>query len=164
MGWEIVKLIFCFVIFCVILWGAYAVSKWLASRSTIGFSSKYMKIIDRTQLSKDSFLCIAQIGQRYFLIGTSADGINLLTELSEDDLELLQNNAEYDNPIDSVKNLLYNAVGRVKGKKNGEDNTDFYNIFKSEQDSAVDKLIRESRDKTDRLKRRRSDEDENDES
>lgn len=149
---DIFRLIFCFISFCAVLWGAYIASKWLASRSAVNFSAKFMKIIDRVQLTRESFLCIIQVGERYFLAGISSGSINLLSEIFEEDLTLLPHE-EMINPLDSI----YKLFEKAKKNKNGG----FYDIFREEEENLVDRLINESRKKTDRL--RKSDEDESDE-
>lgn len=152
---DIFRLIFCFIAFCVVLWGAYAASKWLAARSAVNFSSKFMKIIDRVQLTRDAFLCIIQIGERYFLAGISSGNINLLSEIFEEDLIQMQS-VEMINPLDSIYKLFKEKDFNLKNKTGG-----FYNIFKEEEENLVDRIINESRKKTDRL--RKTDEDESDE-
>lgn len=158
---DILRLIFCFAAFCAVLWGAYIASKWFASRSVLSFSSKFMRIVDRVQLTRDAFLCIIQIGERYFLAGISSGSINLLSEISEEDLTLLQPK-ELINPIDSIYKLFEDAKNNGFKWKKEDKNNEFYNIFKEEENS-VDRIINESRKKTDRLKRRKSDEGESDE-
>ena len=169
---DIVKLIFYLIAFCAVLWGAYAASRWLAARSgPMGFSSKFMIVADRIQLTKDSFLCITQVGERYFLIGISSGGVNLLSELDEEDLVLLRDPQEFVNPVDNLREMFGNAVSKLnKNKQNTYNNArgdDFYSILKDrslgENESSVDRIINESRKRTDRLKRKKSDEDENDE-
>lgn len=170
MVWDIVRLIFGFIVFCFILWGAYIASRWLASKNIMGFPAKYMKLIDRTQLTKDSFLCIVQVGERYFLMGISGSEMNLISELFEEDLILIQNTGEISNPIDDIKKLLGDKIGNINKKvdlkKDNSEKVDFQSLFRSKTDkdfSAMDKLIEESRDKTDKLRRKKSNENENDE-
>lgn len=166
---DVFRLIFCFIAFCAILWGAYAASKWFAARSGMSFSSKFMRIVDRIPMTRDSSLCIIQIGERYFLAGISSGNINLLSELYEEDLTLLQPQ-EMLNPIDGIYRLFDEAKNNGfkqfwKRKDDDKDNDGgFYNIFKKEtEENSVDRIINESRRKTDRLKKRKSDEDESDE-
>ncbi len=59
-------------------------------------NTKYMKIIDRMNLSQDKSIAIVQVGEKYILTGVSSAGISLLKELSEEDLVQLNN--EMDSP------------------------------------------------------------------
>ncbi|MCH5185380.1 MAG: flagellar biosynthetic protein FliO [Oscillospiraceae bacterium] len=166
---DILKLIFYLIAFFAVLWGAYVASKWLAARSvSMGFSSKFMIVADRVQLTKDSFLCIVRVGERYFLVGISSGEVNLLSELYEEDLVMLRDTQELANPVDSLREMFAGAASKLKKNTDSSRENSFYNILKKQSlddvtEDSVDKIINESRKRTDRLKRKRSNEDENDE-
>jgi len=177
MGWDIIKLVLYLIVFCIILWGAYVTSKWLAGRNTIGgYSSRYMKILDKIQVSKESFFCIVQIGEKYFFAGISAGNVSLLSQLAEDDLVELRKN-DTANPMDNVTNILMGLFNRSmekkaeldekeeyerglkeykrRGSRRYDDNTDDDDNNKEcKTPLAVDKVIRKSRKKTDRFRKK----------
>ncbi len=172
MAADILKLIFCLAAFCVVLWGAYTVSKWMATRSAMGMSSRFMKIADRIPLSKDSSLCIAEIGGKYFLIGISAGNISLLSELCEEDLTPVQDTAEILNPVYAVRDAVLKFIPkRQNNNLSDKNNMDFHAFLKrhidkpeDEDTELIDKIIDESRKNTERFTRKKSGEDGNDES
>lgn len=51
-------------------------------------ASSCMKVIDRVIIGQDKSLMIVQIGERYCLIGVAQSGIQLLMELSKEEVEM----------------------------------------------------------------------------
>ncbi len=51
-------------------------------------TSSCMKVIDRVIIGQDKSLMIVQIGERYCLIGVAQSGIQLLMELSKEEVEM----------------------------------------------------------------------------
>ena len=57
----------------------------------IGYcSSPNMKVVDRIALGQDKSLVITKVGTKYFLLGVSSSGINMLKEIPFEDLSNLQ--------------------------------------------------------------------------
>lgn len=48
--------------------------------------SKHMKMIDRMVLGQDKMIAIVQIGKKFFLIGVASSNIQMITQLSEEEL------------------------------------------------------------------------------
>jgi len=70
----------------VVLYLSYLFSRYLAIGAAKINKSKYIKIIDRVVLGQDKALIIAEIGEKYYLIGSSAQSIQILTELGKEDV------------------------------------------------------------------------------
>lgn len=70
-----------------ILYLAFRVSRYLGTAAIKQSQSKYIKIIDMMALGQDKAVSIAQIGQKYFVLGITAAGITKLAELSEENIE-----------------------------------------------------------------------------
>ncbi len=51
-------------------------------------TSSCMKVIDRVIIGTDKSLMIVQIGERYCLIGVAQSGIQLLMELSKEEVQM----------------------------------------------------------------------------
>ena len=68
---------------------AYVCSKYIG-RSMVGYSSSpNMKVVDRIALGQDKSLVIAKVGAKYFLLGVSSASINMLKEISPEELGTL---------------------------------------------------------------------------
>lgn len=103
------------VVFLLILYGSYFVSKKVAKMSVRESRSKYMRLHDQMMIGQEKYLAVVSIGGRYFLIGSSENGISLLTELEENDLASLQNSADSDTrPV--FKDLM-KKIGKDKNTK-----------------------------------------------
>lgn len=76
-----------FIIFVLILYGSYICSKKTAKLSFGGNCSKYMTVVDRIPLGKDTYAVIISLGERLFLVGVGTGGAELISELSDKDLE-----------------------------------------------------------------------------
>ncbi len=70
-----------------ILYLAFRVSKYLGMAAIKQSQSKYIKLIDMMALGQDKAISIAQIGQKYFVLGITSGGITNLAELSEDNIK-----------------------------------------------------------------------------
>lgn len=95
-----------------ILYLAFRVSKYLGTVAIKQSQSKYIKVIDMMALGQDKAISIAQIGNKYFVLGITSGGINNLAELSEDNiqefevekLETLDITEKFKDIINNVKN------------------------------------------------------------
>lgn len=75
------------IVFSVIVYGVFWLTKRLA-RAMPGLSrSGYMEIVDRLAVSQDKCLEIVKIGNRFYVISVEPSGIHLLKELEADQLE-----------------------------------------------------------------------------
>lgn len=70
----------------VVLYLSYLFSRYLAVGAAKISKSKYIKIIDRVVLGQDRLLLIAMIGDKHYLIGSSAQSIQILTEIEGTDM------------------------------------------------------------------------------
>ncbi len=95
-----------------ILYLAFRVSKYLGTVAVKQSQSKYIKVIDMMALGQDKAISIAQIGNKYFVLGITSGGINNLAELSEDNiqefevekLETLDITEKFKDIINNIKN------------------------------------------------------------
>jgi len=93
----------------VILYLSYLFSRYLAIGAAKVNKSKYIKIIDRIVLGQDRMIMIALIGEKYYLIGSSAQSIQILTELDEKAMtEISLSDRDADSVVfkDKLKGLL----------------------------------------------------------
>lgn len=93
----------------VVLYLSYLFSRYLAIGAAKVNKSKYIKIIDRIVLGQDRMIMIALIGEKYYLIGSSAQSIQILTELDEKAMtEISLSDRDADSVVfkDKLKGLL----------------------------------------------------------
>lgn len=94
--------------------GAYFAVRWFGKRRTGGRAGRYIKIVDRAALGKDSQLVVVQVGTKTLLVSAAGQRVDALCELEPDELKEIA-----DRPADkSFLDLLGASLG--KGfQKNG---------------------------------------------
>lgn len=75
-----------FVVVLLILYGSHIASKWAAMGTMRAVKSRQMQLIDRMVIGQDRMLMIVQVGERFFLIGSTGSEISLISELSSTDI------------------------------------------------------------------------------
>lgn len=70
-----------------ILYLAFIVSRYLGNIAIKQNQSKYIKMIDIMAVGQDKAISIAQIGQKYFVLGITPGGINNIAELSPENIQ-----------------------------------------------------------------------------
>lgn len=113
---QVSSLIGVIIVFLLILYGSYVVSKKVAKISLKDNRSKYMKLHDRIMIGQDKYISIISIGDKYFMIGSSEDGIQMLAELEEKDLVALDSSAslpEHPNFHELLKKLGWDKEKKI---------------------------------------------------
>lgn len=119
--WEIAYL---FVVIIAVILLAYFASKWIAKRyGAQGIPKKgYIKIIDRLSLNQNQSMVIAKVGSKYMLLGISQHHIEPICELTQEELDALQEQSEAGKSSsfnESFKQALAANLG-IKAKKKTE--------------------------------------------
>lgn len=55
---------------------------------------KYIKVLERTNLSKDNAIILLKVGKKGYIIGSSSKGMEKLEEISEEEIALIDENKE----------------------------------------------------------------------
>jgi flagellar biosynthetic protein FliO len=76
------------VVLALILAGLYLVARKLRDARGLGGRQNHLRVLESTMLCQHAALHIVRIGERFFLIGSSAGGVRALAELSELDYTL----------------------------------------------------------------------------
>lgn len=99
----------------VILLLSYIFSKYIGHK-VMGYSnSANIKIIDRIAIGQDKSLAIVEVGKKYYLIGISSSNINMLNELSLDDLDNIQGfNKKGEEDFPQFKSVFTDILSKVK--------------------------------------------------
>lgn len=89
---------------------------------------KYVKVIDRVQISKESFIVIVRLGEKGMVLLTTQNHTEKLEELSEEKIrEIEENKKDNLEQMSQVFNKVINKI-KLKEEKNGK-------IKKEKQDS-----------------------------
>ena len=75
-----------FLLAAVIIYLSYICSKYLGKGLVRSSSSQYMRMLDQMIVGQNRTLAVVQAGERYLLLGVGPDRIEMLLELSEEDL------------------------------------------------------------------------------
>lgn len=90
---------------------------------------KYINIIDRVQIAKDSYILIVKIGKRGYIMSSSGGKMEKLEELSQEEIINIQQeklkrfeeaNIKYENTINLIKEKALRLKNKifVKGEEN----------------------------------------------
>lgn len=86
-------------------------------------SKKYIKVLERTQISKDSFILVVKVGEKGAVLSSSKDKVEKIQDLTKEEVKAIEAKQEeekaamtqrYNDIIDNVKTLLKKV--RVKGR------------------------------------------------
>lgn len=120
--YMIIKLIFAL---SVVLGLLYIVSKASFSKINIINEKKYIKVLERVQISKDTYICIIKIGKKAQVISISSGNVEKLQDLSPEEVleveknkkhELEEMEKRYTNILNSSKSLANKAILKFKLK------------------------------------------------
>lgn len=89
-GWEsFFQLIGVLLIFLFVVAITYFTTKWIAGYQKGAMCNKNIKVIETFRVNNNKFIQIIQIGKKYLAISICKDTINVLTELTEEQLTWL---------------------------------------------------------------------------
>lgn len=95
-------------------------------------NKKNIKVLDKAQLSKDNSIYILKILNKGYVVSVSSSKTDILSELSEDEIEEIENNKkeELQKITDSFNKLFYdklfneskNIILKIKKRKANDEN------------------------------------------
>ena len=115
---AIIPLILALIAVGAVLYLSYLFSRYLAVGASKINKSKYVKIIDRVVLGQDRLIMITMIGEKCFLIGSTAHSIQILAELDYEDIAEIQN-SENTAGNAAFKTTLMGLLSKKQGDING---------------------------------------------
>lgn len=114
---EIIKVIFSlgFVIALLVL-----LLKLGENKLKIIQNKKYIKVLDKTQLSKDASIIVAKMGENAYILSVTSNNINILKELKEDEILNIEN-AKLENEKSNKENYeklinMFKDKLKIKGR------------------------------------------------
>ena len=95
---NILQLIGLIIVFIIILFATYYVSRWVGKSGLIQNSSSNSRVVETFRLSQTKYLQIIKVGEkRFFLIAVSKDDITYISELNEEDIAIVQDSMTENN-------------------------------------------------------------------
>ncbi len=94
------------IVFLLIIAGAYFSSKFLSVKSAGFMKGKYMQVKERLPLGRDKHLLLVQAGTRYFVVGVTAQTMQLLGTVEEGELTLIPQADQQKQVFPSFSDLL----------------------------------------------------------
>ena len=116
---EYFYLIFKLIVALVVVFGLMMIAIKFSNKGVNKINSKkYVKVIDRLQISKESFIVILKIGEKGLVLLTSANHTEKLEELTNEEIESIEKNKQegYEE-MTKVFEKIINKV-KLKEKKN----------------------------------------------
>lgn len=115
---DFLQLIGTFIVVVLILILAFVMTKRIGKTAIRYQNSSNMKVLERVLLGQDKSLLIVQVGNKYCLIGVAQSGIQLLLELTEEDIPDLilqaQESAMTDFHMSQFKEIFLDKFGKMK--------------------------------------------------
>lgn len=82
-------------------------------------NGKYIKVIERVPLTKDSSLVVTKIGEKGFVLSSSNGKVEILTHMSDEELLQVENSTKV--PIPQFISVKEFVVKKLKLKKEEQD-------------------------------------------
>lgn len=127
MNFEIFKMIMQLVIALAITLGIMFLSyKVLGSKVNGINKDKYVQVLERTQIAKDSFILVVKTGKKGYVVISTAGHVDKLSELSEEEIKEIESkkrlyNEEvlerYNKLISFSKDNALKVLGKIKSKE-----------------------------------------------
>lgn len=117
-GWEsFFQLIGVLFIFLFVLVITYFTTKWIAGYQKGAMYNKNIKVIETFRVNNNKFIQIIQIGEKYLAISVCKDTINVLTELTEEQLTWRPSEEEMpDAKTPNFQEIFEKLKGKFPGK------------------------------------------------
>ena len=89
-------------------------------------NKKYIKVIERVQVTKENTILIVKIGQKGYVMTCSAGNMEKLSELSEEEINVIEENKKrvshemnerYNKLILKSKKSFFNIIKNIKSKE-----------------------------------------------
>ena len=89
-------------------------------------NKKYVKVIERVQISKDGYILVVKVAKKGMVLSTSSGHTEKLQELTEEELAEIEEakqqalkdmNNKYEGILNNFKSLSIEAWGKIKSKE-----------------------------------------------
>ena len=118
-GWEsFFQLLGILLVFLLVLVLTYGVTRWIAGYQQRMMANRNIQVIETFRVSNNKFIQIIQVGKKCLVISVCKDTINILTELTEEQL-IWKPSPEEKNPVNMNENfqeILNNLKKKIPRK------------------------------------------------
>lgn len=83
---SVVQLLTLLIMFCLILFLCYWTTRFIGGYQKNALKSTNFEVIEAFRISNNKFIQIIRTGEKYLVISVCKDSINVLTELSKDEV------------------------------------------------------------------------------
>ncbi|MHC1724178.1 MAG: flagellar biosynthetic protein FliO [Aminipila sp.] len=87
---TIIPLILALLAVVAVIYLSYIFSKYVALGASKMSGTRYMRVVDRMMLGQDKMMMIVQIGDSYYLTGVTSQNVQIIKELSGEELIEMQ--------------------------------------------------------------------------
>ena len=118
-GWEsFFQLVGILLVFLFVLALTYVATKWIAGYQQGIVANKNIRVIETFRVSSNKFIQIIQVGEKYLAVSVCKDTINVLTELTEEQLTWMPSMEEKKeaNVNESFQEILNNLKKKIPRK------------------------------------------------
>lgn len=81
-----IPLVFALLAVVAVIYLSYVFSKFIAVGAGKMSGARYMRVVDRMMLGQDKMMMIVQIGDSYYLTGVTSQNVQIVKELSGEEL------------------------------------------------------------------------------
>lgn len=113
---NVLQLLALIVVFVLILFATYYVTKWIAKTGAIQTRARNIKVVETFKITQNKYIQIIQLGSKYYAIGISKDNITFLTCLEEEQLDFSEM------PSVSGQIPFKDLLDRFAAKRNSREN------------------------------------------
>lgn len=117
---TVLQFISLLILFAIILAAAYYVTKLVGTKTLKNYKGKNIKVLEGIMLSKDNYLYLVNVGDKYLLLGCSSNHISCLKEMDKDNINLLLYETEQQLEV-PFENYLSKIIHKIK-KEDIDDN------------------------------------------
>ncbi|MCI9080733.1 MAG: flagellar biosynthetic protein FliO [Lachnospiraceae bacterium] len=114
-GWgSFFQLIGILLIFLFVLVITYFTTRWIAGYQQGMMKNRNVQIVETFRVTNNKFIQIIQVGQKYLVISVCKDTINVLTELTENELTWKPSEEEFQGV--KMNETFQDVLNRLKDK------------------------------------------------
>ena len=114
-GWNsFFQFIGVLLVFLFVLVITYVTTKWIAGYQQGMVKNRNVQIVETFRVTNNKFIQIIQVGQKYLVISVCKDTINVLTELTENELTWKPSEEEFQG--EKMNETFQDVLNRLKDK------------------------------------------------
>jgi len=89
-------------------------------------NKKYIKVIERVQVTKENSILIVKIGEKGYVVTSTSGHMDKLSELSEEEINIIEENKQkvsqeitdnYNKLMSNLKKSFYNVLKNIRSKE-----------------------------------------------